>query len=308
MRRKIPGTELLIAFDSVAKHMSISRAADELALTASAVSRQIGALEAFLGIHLFIRTTRQIHLTDAGANYAKQVHMHLRQMEHDTLSLMAHRGAGGILELAVIPTFATKWLIPRLRRFNEQHPEIIVDLTTRAEPFLFIDTPFHAAIHFGAPIWPGATTEFLFGEELVPICHPSWLNNQQPLSAQEIATLPLLHQSSRQDAWRKWFSACGMHNFNAMGGARYELFSMLVEAVRSKIGIALVPKFFVIDDIEAGTLAIANATSLLNQGAYYLVYPEDKEANLPLIKFQQWLLEEALAYREQAPIPPLAEQ
>ena len=112
MRRKIPGTELLIAFETAARHQSFTRAAEELSLTQSAVCRQISALEEYLGVALFNRIKKRVTLSEAGQLYARQVRENLTRIEHDTLSLMAHRGAGGVLELAAIPTFASRWLIP----------------------------------------------------------------------------------------------------------------------------------------------------------------------------------------------------
>ena len=118
MRRKIPSIEALIAFEAAARHLSFTRSADELALTQSAVGRQVAMLEAYLGVALFNRVKKRLSLTEVGQLYAKQVREHLERMERDTLAAMAHRDAGGILELAVIPTFATRWLIPRLPQFR----------------------------------------------------------------------------------------------------------------------------------------------------------------------------------------------
>ena len=297
MRRKIPGTELLIAFETAARHQSFTRAAEELCLTQSAVCRQISALEAYLGIALFNRVKKRVNLSEAGLLYSRQVREHLRRMEHDTLSLMAHRGTGGVLELAVIPTFATRWLIPRLGDFHARNPAITLDLTTRAEPFMFTETPFDAAIHFGDPIWPGAITDYLFGEEMVPVCRPTLLKERPPIEAEDLLRLPLLHQSSRPDAWREWFAAAGHTNVNAMGGARYELFSMLVEAARAGLGVALVPRFFVVDEVASGELVIPSDCVLHNQRSYYLVYPENKVGSPSLQIFCQWLRDQASTYR-----------
>jgi predicted transcriptional regulator len=115
MRRKIPGTDLLVAFETAARHQSFTRAAEELSLTQSAVCRKISALEDYLGVQLFNRVKKRVTLSSAGQIYARQVRENLKRIEHDTLSLMAHRNAGRVLELAVIPTFANRWLIPRLR-------------------------------------------------------------------------------------------------------------------------------------------------------------------------------------------------
>lgn len=300
MRRKIPGTELLIAFETAARHQSFTRAAEELCLTQSAVCRQISTLEAFLGILLFNRVKKRVTLSEAGLLYAKQVREYLRRMEHDTLSLMAHRGAGGVLELAVIPTFATRWLIPRLADFHARNPTITLDLTTRAEPFMFTETPFDAAIHFGDPVWPGALTEYLFGEEMIPVCSAALLKGHTRLAPEALVDLPLLHQSARPDAWREWFDAAGRTNVNAMGGARYELFSMLVEAARAGLGVALVPRFFVLNEIASGELVVPADYVLHNQRSYYLVYPENKLGSPSLQVFCQWLRDQAKSYRESA--------
>lgn len=299
MRRKIPGTELLVAFETAARHQSFTRAAEELSLTQSAVCRKISALEDYLGLQLFNRVKKRVTLSVAGQIYAKQVRENLKQIEHDTLSLMAHRSAGRVLELAVIPTFAARWLIPRLADFQAMHPDITLDLTTRAEPFMFIDTPFDAAIHFGDPVWPGAVTEFLFGEEMVPVCSPALMKGRSSVEPSELERMPLLHQSARPDAWREWFAVAGLSNVNAMGGSRYETFAMLVEAARAGLGIALMPRFFVLSEIASGELVVPCPYVLHNQRSYYLVYPEDRVGLEPLQTFCHWLREKAEIYREE---------
>ncbi|MCE1186312.1 MAG: LysR family transcriptional regulator [Rhodocyclales bacterium] len=298
MRRKIPGTDLLIAFETAARYQSFTRAAKELCLTQSAVCRQIGALEEFLNVRLFNRIKKRVCLSEAGEAYAKQVRDYLNRMEHDTLALMAHGGGGGVLELAVIPTFATRWLIPRLKDFHANFPGITLNLTTRAEPFMFGDTPFDAAIHFGDSIWPGAMTEYLFGEELVPVCSPALVAGRGPLVPEDLARLPLLHQSARPEAWKEFFGENGVTGINAMGGPRYELFSMLVEAAKVSLGVALMPRFFVMPELSSGELIQLCGASLHSQYSYYLVYPENKVGSASLQIFCQWLHEQAEAFRQ----------
>ena len=298
MRRKIPGTDLLIAFETAARHQSFTRTAEELSLTQSAVCRQISALESYLGVSLFNRIKKRVTLSEAGQIYARQVREYLRRVEHDTLSLMAHRGAGGVLELATIPTFAARWLIPRLGSFHSQNPEITLDLTTRAEPFMFNDTSFDAAIHYGDPVWPGAIAEYLFGEEMIPVCSPALLGPRRTIDLEALIEMELLHQSARPDAWRQWFEAAGMSNVNAMGGARYELFSMLIVAARAGLGVALVPRFFVGEELESGDLVIPHDYVLRSKRSYYLVYPENRAGSAPLKVFRDWLLDQSAEDRE----------
>ena len=290
--------EALIAFEAAARHESFTRSADELALTQSAVGRQIACLEDFLGVPLFNRVKKRLSLSDVGRMYAKQVREHLEKIERDTLAVIARRGAGGILELAVIPTFATRWLIPRLPQFYAKHAHITLNLTTRAEPFLFADTPFDAAIHFGNPAWPGAIARHLFGEEMTPVCSPRLLGDRRTLTPAELADFTLLHQSARTEAWRHWFAQAGIHDAECMRGQRYELFSMLVEAARAGLGVALVPRFFVLSELRSGELVIPCELSLRSESGYYLVYPESKQSS-PLLKpFEEWLLLTATHYRE----------
>lgn len=297
MRRKLPSMEALIAFESAARHQSFTRSADELALTPSAIGRQIATLEDYVGLPLFNRVRRRVSLTEVGEAYAKQVRDNLDRIERDTLAVATRRGAEGILELAVIPTFATRWLIPRLPQFYAQHRHITLNLTTRSEPFLFTDTPFSAAIHFGNPVWPGAITQHLFGEEMVPVCSPELLNGTGSLAPPALARLPLLHQSARPDAWRQWLAQARVHDVDCMSGQRYELFSMLVEAARAGLGVALVPRFFVLAELASKELIVPNEMSLLNDKGYYLVYPESKQNAPSLQPFKQWLLSIAREYR-----------
>jgi DNA-binding transcriptional LysR family regulator len=292
--------DALIAFEAAARHESFTRSADELALTQSAVGRQIASLEEFLGVPLFNRVKKRLCLTDAGRLYAAQVREHLERIERDTLAAMARRGSGGILELAVIPTFATRWLIPRLPQFYARHGRITLNLTTRAEPFLFEDTRFDAAIHFGSPIWAGAHTRHLFGEEMMPVCSPRMLAGRTGLKPRDLLGFALLHQSARAEAWRRWFEQAGIEDAECMQGQRYELFSMLVEAAKAGLGVALVPRFFVLNELRSGELVAPCDLALRSDSGYYLVYPESKQNSPLLAAFEEWLLATAQQYRENA--------
>ncbi|MFM0139335.1 LysR substrate-binding domain-containing protein [Caballeronia grimmiae] len=262
--------------------------------------RQVAGLEAYLGTPLFNRFKRRISLTEAGELYAKRVRENLERMERDTLAAMAHRSEGGILELAVTPTFATRWLIPRLPNFYAKHNDIVVNLTTRAEPFLFKDTPFDAAIHFGDPVWPGSVAKYLFGEEIVVVCTPRFLAGRARLTPRDVGSFTLLHQSARPDLWRQWLAKAAVHDVDSMKGQRYELFSMLVVAARSGLGIALVPKFLVGQELKAGELVTPFDLSLSSGRGYYFVYPERTNSSPMLQAFENWLLQAARSHVEKS--------
>jgi DNA-binding transcriptional LysR family regulator len=303
VRRKIPSTDALIAFEAAARHLSFTCSAEELSLTQSAVGRQVAALEEYLGTTLFNRFKRRLSLTEAGELYAKRVRENLERIERDTLATMAHQSAGGILELAVIPTFATRWLIPRLPEFYATHSNIVINLTTRSAPFLFKDTPFDAAIHFGDPVWPGSVTKYLFGEETTAVCSPSLLAGRTNLTPRDITDFTLLHQSARPDAWRQWLAKAAMHDVDSMKGQRYELFSMLVEAARAGLGMALVPKFLVAQELKSGELVRPFDLSLRNDKGYYLVYPEKKQSSPLITTFENWLISTALRFSDGGTAP-----
>lgn len=296
MRRKIPSTAALVAFEASARHQSFTRAADELALTQGAVCRQIASLETFLGVELFRRSRRGVVLTEAGTAYSRKVATQLDAVERDTLALMGAQGAMSI-ELAVVPTFGTQWLLPRLKDFQRQHPEVTVHLTNRTRPFLFADTGFDAAIYFGDGDWSGTEAHFLMHEHLMPVCSPALLDGQ-PASAARIAELPLLQQTTRPYAWRQWFNAAGLSVARDMTGPRLELFSMLAQAARHEMGVALIPPFLIQRELEEGSLVVALEQPAPDNGrAYYLMVPERKAESAALKAFRDWLVGEAGLYQ-----------
>ena len=297
MRRKIPSTVALVAFESAARHQSFTKAADELALTQSAVCRQIAGLEEFLGIELFRRSRRGVKLTEAGLAYSRKVAAQLDAVERDTLAAMGRQGAVAI-ELAVVPTFATQWLVPRLKAFQQLHPEVTVHLTNRTRPFLFADTSFDAAIYFGDGEWSGTEAHYLMPEEPLPVCSPELLAGRMALGAAELAELPLLQQSTRPYAWRQWFAAQGLSVPHDLGGPRYELFSMLAQAAAHGMGVALIPPFLIQRELADGRLVPAHPAALHSSDrAYYLMIPERKAESAALRAFRDWLLQAAREYR-----------
>ena len=297
MRRKIPSTAALVAFESAARHQSFTKAADELALTQSAVCRQIAGLEEFLGIELFRRSRRGVKLTEAGLAYSRKVAAQLDAVERDTLAAMGQQGAQG-LELAVVPTFATQWLVPRLKEFQRLHPEVTVHLTNRTRPFLFADTSFDAAIYFGDGDWSGTEAHYLMPEEPLPVCSPELLGERTQFAVAELASLPLLQQSTRPYAWRQWFAAQGLNVPRDMSGPRYELFSMLAQAAMHGMGVALIPPFLIQRELDAGLLVPAHPAALLSSDrAYRLMIPERKVESAALRAFRDWLLQAAREYR-----------
>ena len=285
----------LLAFEAAARHESFTHAARELFLTESAVSRQIASLESILGVRLFVRSKQRVVLTRAGRLYGTQVRRTLEHLDRDTLSIIAHGSGGGSLELAVLPTFASQWLIPRMKDFYECSPDVRVNMGVRTDTFSFEESHFEAAIHYGQPTWPGTSSDYLFGEEIVPVCSPALI--AKPVKhVDELLAYPLLHSTTRPDAWMRWFAELGVEDNRTMQGVRYELHTMLLSAAAAELGIALVPKFFVEGRLDQLGVVIPFEATAIAESAYYLVYPTELSHGKPLERFRAWLLEQASAY------------
>lgn len=297
MRRKLPSSQALSCFEAAARHQSFTRAAQELALTQGAVSRQVAALEEFVGMALFKRSQHGMALTPAGQDYARKIQQRLEGLERDTIDLMAHQGLGDAVKLATMPTFATRWLIPRLPLLNKEQPELIVHLETSTRPFMFANTGFDAALYAGTPEqvqqWAGTRADFLLQEDVLPVCSPALLPNGQ-ITPEELARLPLLQQTTRIEGWRQWFNAYNVDAPFAMRGPRYELFSMTSVAAMHGLGVALMPSFLIQNELATGALVVACNRPLRSERAYYLVQPISVERPA-LDLLRDWLLHQVHA-------------
>lgn len=291
-RAFLPPMADLLAFEAAARHHSVSRAAEELHLTQSAVSRQIRQLERQLGTALFHRVRQRVVLTDAGRVYATDLQAVLQQLSAITQKTMAFASTDGLLNLAVLPTLGTRWLIPRLGHFMARHPDVTVNIATRTEPFDFAGTSLDAAIHFGAPHWAGAVCEYLMHEEVVPVCSPAYQSQHRITNPQALARVVLMQQSTRPTQWTEWFDQVGAPTTLALRGPQYEHFAMIAQAAVAHLGAALLPRFLIASELAAGSLVALSDQVLTSSDAYYLVYPEAR-AQTPLVKaFRDWLVGE----------------
>jgi len=297
MRKGIPTLVALQMFEASARHQSFARAAEELSVTQSAVSRQVAALEDRLEVQLFVRSKQRILLTEHGKRYAAHIHESLNRIERYTLELMAGRGQGHTLEIAVTPTLASSWLIPRLKGFGELHRNVTINLSIRNRRFLFEEEPFDAAIHFGAAQWPGVQGFGLIQEgDLLPVCAPALMGERRILRPEQVARLPLLHLATRVDAWRDWYQLQGLDaDLSAVCGPRYEHFSLLASAVVAGLGVALVARRLVELDLKNGRIVVACAKPLPGNLAYHVAYPLSRPVNAALQAFLDWLVTEAQA-------------
>lgn len=288
-RAFLPPMAELMAFEAVARHQNVSRAADELALTQSAVSRQLRQLEAQLGLSLFERVRQRLVLTDAGRLYAAQVQACLQQLSEATQATMARQGVAELLNLAVLPTLASRWLIPHLGSFAAQHPQVTVNFAARSEPFDFATTAFDAALHFGDPVWSGALCEFLMNEEVVAVCSEDFQRRHAVYTAADLPRVVRLQQSTRPTQWAQWFEQAGIDCPHALRGPSHEHFSMMAQAAVAGLGAALLPRILIDAELASGALVELGPQRLRSPQAYYLVYPESRAGHPVLQSFRHWL-------------------
>ena len=294
MLNYLPSLSALRAFEAAARHLSFTKAANELGVTQSAISRQMRAMEELLGLRLFERTGAGLVLTEAGADYAEKIRTKLQDIEAATLELLAYRGQGGELTIACLPTLGARWLVPRLNKFNKAHPEILIHIVTKIAPFDFGDQGIDAAFHFGDGHFSSALTDALMPEFIVPLGHPDLVEEKQKKGmAALLESYPLLQVSSRPTIWSHWLSETGYEHTNPHSGPRFEHFHMVIRAAAAKMGIALLPRLLVEEEVKSGELVPLNAKMVQSKGNYYFAYPQSKRANPNLQTFRNWVMREA---------------
>jgi len=293
-RRILPSLTALQFFDAAVRHMSFTRAAHELNVTQSAVSRQIRQLEDYIGRPLFQRIKQRLILTEAGEAYSVAVRELLDQAEAATLQVMAYGSGGGMLTVALLPTFGSRWLVPRLSDFSSKHPDIQLNLVTQVRPFEFAGSEIDAAIHFGTPDWPGAVCHRLMGEVVVPVAAPSLVGGRtRTMRPKDVGRYTLLQHATRPEAWQEWLRACGVGGVDGHVGPRFEQFHMVIQAAIAGLGLALLPRFLIQDELTSGRLVVA-VDHPVESGdhAYYLVHPARKTDLRRVVLFREWLLEQ----------------
>lgn len=290
-RRFLPPMSVLVAFESAARLQSFTAAAAELKLTQSAVSRQIRSLEDLLGAELFVRERQTVRLTPAGEAYAQDIRRALQQVANATLGFKANP-QGGTLNLAILPTFGTRWLAPRLPKFLAANPGVTINLTTRLVPFDFQSDPLDAAVHFGAPEWPGARLDFLMKETVVPACSPALRARYKLRKPADLLKAPLMHLVSRPDAWERWLRAADV-GFDEVHGMLVDQFAVATQAAIAGLGVALLPTLLIDAELARGELVRAVDRPMESAEHYHLAWPVGRESYPPLQAFRRWIQQEA---------------
>ena len=294
MSRRIPPLNALRAFEAAARHLSFTKAADELNVTQAAISHQVKALEEWLGVPLFIRRNRTLLLTESGQTYAGPLSEAL-----DTINLatarLASLDSSGTLTVSVLPSIAAKWLVPRMRLFRERHPEIEVRLSPSTHLTDFSREAVDVVLRYGRGDWPGLRADKFMTEDVFPVCSPALVRGPHALQTpDDLRHYTLLHDDYHED-WRKWLLAAGVSEVDWDRGPVYEDSANLLQAAIAGEGVALGRSALAADDLAEGRLIKPFDISLPVEFAYYVVAPEVNSERPKVVAFREWIIETAAA-------------
>jgi LysR family glycine cleavage system transcriptional activator len=296
--KRLPPLNSLRVFESAARHLSFTKAAEELHVTPGAVSQQIKALEDFIGTPVFRRHKRTLLLTDeaqAGLPVLREGFEKLAEAAR----LIAARADSGKLTVSVAPSLAAKWLVPRLDRFHQRFPDVDVWVSADMDVVDFSVDDVDVAIRYGPGGYSNLEVEHLMAESIVPVCSPGLMIGAHPLkSPHDLAHHTLLHDGSPdQDescpTWPMWLKAAGVTSVDGTRGPKFNQSSLVIEAAVAGKGVALAKSQLALADLEAARLVIPFDMTTPSAFAYYIVHPQSRSASPAVKAFKAWLHEEA---------------
>jgi LysR family transcriptional regulator, glycine cleavage system transcriptional activator len=289
--RRLPPLNALKAFEAAARNESFTRAADELCVTQGAVSQQVKALEVSLGITLFDRERQRLVITPAGREYLAVIRDALDRIAMGTERLVQGRGSG-VLTVSTSPDFAAKWLVNRLGRFAESHPEIDLRVSATMHQVDFVREDVDLAVRHGDGKWPGLDVVRLCSERLFPVCSPKILSGRHRITAaSDLLKFPLLRLDD-WTTWTRWFEAAGIADPVARGPV-FNRASMLIDAAVDGQGIGLARTALAAWDMINGRLIKPIDVALRMPNTYWIVCPKAASNALKIMTFRKWLLAEA---------------
>ena len=291
MQRRLPPLNALPSFEAAARHLSFSRAADELHVTHGAISRAVRNLEDHLGVQLMVRATRSVRLTPIGASFAVEIR---DVLEHLAAATSAATGqSSGIVSISTIDSFAARWLMPRLFRFRRIHGDIDVRVATSERLADFVSDGIDIAVRCGGGRYPGLSAELLMKEDHFPVCSPKLLKGRYPLrTPADLARHTLLHDVFTVD-WAIWLHCAGVENVDPRRGPTFLSSDHAIQAAIQGEGVVLGRSALIADELTAGRLTRPFDFSLPASFAYYVVYPQ-RALQRPSVKaFRDWLMTEA---------------
>ncbi|USU13795.1 transcriptional regulator GcvA [Sphingomonadaceae bacterium OTU29THOMA1] len=287
----LPPLHSLRAFEAAGRLQSIRRAADELCVTAGAVSRQVQSLEVFLGVKLFRREPREIVLTAEGERYLAAVARSLDGIRAATQQITGQRTIE-IVRVRAYTTFAMKWLIPRLSTFQSENPSVEVRLETSNENVDFDREAVDCAIRLGDGDWPSVECDRIIPNVLTPLCSPAFLARNPIDAVDDLGALRLLHSMVRPEDWRLWLDAVGARGVDPYAGDKFASSTLAYQATLEGFGIMMAQRELFRDDLRTGRLVQAHSFELdRGDHTYYLIYPRDRTRRPAFRRFRAWLTE-----------------
>ncbi len=299
MRRRLPPLNALRAFEAAARLGSFTKAADELAVTQGAISRQVHALEDHFATALFNRGHRSVTLTKAGSRLLPPL-----SEAFDQIMLAAERvkERPGEVRIKSVPTIAVRWLVPQILRFQNARPDIQIKLTTSWWSVDLAREDFDAGVIFAETRAPRANADLLLVERMTPVCAPSLLEGTPPLAAPaDLAHHRLLHSDSKHLDWKAWLSGNGITDIDPQSGEDFDFLDAALQAAIQGYGVAMGDLLFIEEDLKAGRLVTPFDMPPTEVGAYFLVYPEEENSDPAFQAFRTWLREAAESVQKQLP-------
>jgi LysR family glycine cleavage system transcriptional activator len=291
--RSLPSLNAVRSFVAVARRLSFTKAAEDLSVTQGAVSRMMQTLHADLGVELFRRVGRGIELTPTGAAFYAEASQALDRIA--AAARAARLQDGGVLRVSALPTLAQRWLVPRLKRFQAENPDILVDVSVSEHNVDFAAEPLDIAIRFGVEGWAGADITPLMPETIGVFCAPSLLAQGTPLDhPADLARHRLLQHTTRPDSWRHYLAAFGLTLPESALSLGFEHFFMIIEAASAGMGVALLPVFLVQEDLASGRLVQPIAETLRQRGGYFIAHAPGAERARRIRQFKSWILSESV--------------
>ena len=280
----------LRAFEAAARLLSFKDAANELCVTPAAVSHQINKLEEELGTHLFRRFNRRVELTDSGVKYLTRLQLAFDDVENATRDLV-QRGEGELISLAVPPMLLKMWIIPNLTSFYETYPKLKLRLPDTLKYMDFEKDHIDCAIRYGFGGWKGIDSEYLFAENMCPVCSPSLLKGKKTIIPNELVNFRLIYTERRLVQWDNYLTAEEYRNVNSSGQLWFLNSIHTIEAALSGLGIALVNRLFIQNYLKTGELIIPFELEMNfeRQPSYYFVAPKQNRDNENIIAIHQWI-------------------
>ncbi len=294
MSPRLPPLASLRQFEAAARHESFSKAARELGRTASAVSHAIDALEKHLGIILFKREGRGVSLTAAGQTFVAYVRDGLTMIASGVERLPGRQTDQHVI-LSVVPTFAQRFLVPRISDFRKQHPKIRLSIDTSHRLVIFPHDTADLSIRFGRGVWPSAKSELLFRESLIPVASPSYITTITKAGVINWSSATFICVSFLEHDWGAWRKSAG-EELHAGDELHFDTAHLAYDAAVAGMGIALGRLPMILPELVSGALVVAMQPVIDIEAGYWLVGPEDREARPAVEVFRRWLVQEVASY------------